>query len=145
MKELCNEVCPRDVDGAMLVDRSVCGEKRPAWCIAKVMKELEAEFDESDLKGVEEKATSFIARNALLNKRLRNLTDQDWANMRPSDMAKKAALKKEMELCYERWSNSPYGYCWLIQGLRREPTSEEINVILKRRFDAKTTSVPTTQ
>ncbi len=55
MKELCNEVCSRDDNGAMLGDKSVCSEKRPARCIAKIMHELEAEFDESNLKGVQEK------------------------------------------------------------------------------------------
>jgi len=71
MKEVSKEVCPRDDDGVMLGDMSVCGEKRPAWCIAKMMHE----FDESDLKGVQDKATSFITKNALLRKRLRSLTD----------------------------------------------------------------------
>jgi hypothetical protein len=111
MKELRNEVCPRVVNGAMLEDRSVCGEKRRSSCIAKIMHKMEAEFDESDLKGVQEKAISFIAKNSLRNKRLRNLINQDWGNMRSSDKAKNVALKQEMELCYERWSNGPYGCC----------------------------------
>ena len=145
MKELRNEVCPRVVNGAMLEDRSVCGEKRRSSCIAKIMHKMEAEFDESDLKGVQEKAISFIAKNSLRNKRLRNLINQDWGNMRSSDKAKNVALKQEMELCYERWSNGPYGCCQLIQGMLRQHTSEELNVILKRNFDAKTTTVLTIQ
>jgi hypothetical protein len=56
MNELCNEVCPRDVDDVMHGDKSVCGEKRPAWCIAKIMHKLEAEVDESNLKGAQEKS-----------------------------------------------------------------------------------------
>ena len=62
MKELFKEVCPRDVDGVVIVDRSVGGEKRPAWVIAKVMEDLEREFDEHELRGIKGKAMRFIAR-----------------------------------------------------------------------------------
>jgi len=65
--------------------------------------------------------------------------------MKASIMAKNVILKQGMELCYERWSNDPYGFRWLIQGLRRQPTSEELNGIFKRRFDEKTKDVPKTQ
>ena len=145
MKELCNEVCPRDGEGVMLGERSVSGEKRPAWCIEKIVHDLEEEFDEKHLNDIRERATSFIARNALLSKRVNNLTDRDWANMNASDKMKMEAIKLENELCYERWKKGPYGCCWLTQGLRRQPTAEELNVIFQRRFDAKTTVVPTTQ
>ncbi len=63
-KELRKEVCPIDDDGLMLGERSVHSLKRPAWCIAEIMHELEQEFDAHDLEGVQDKATmSFMAMN----------------------------------------------------------------------------------
>ena len=77
MKELCKEVCLRDADGVMLADRSVGGEKRSAWVIAKVMEDLEREFDEHELRGIKGKTIRFIDRSALAGKRLTTLAEQD--------------------------------------------------------------------
>jgi hypothetical protein len=50
---LCNEVCPRDEAGIMLVERSLGAERRPPWYIAKIMHELDREFDAvSELRDV---------------------------------------------------------------------------------------------
>jgi hypothetical protein len=66
MNLLCNEICPRDAYGVMRVERSLGAQKRPPWCIAKVMHELECKFDASQLVGVKAKASKYIARNAQL-------------------------------------------------------------------------------
>jgi hypothetical protein len=145
MKALCEEVCPRDLDGYMIGERSVCGETRPPWCLAKIMHDLRREFDEKDLMSVETKAIRFMASNARIYKRLKNLTEQDWANMRVADRERQEELKKEMERSSESWKNSPYGFCWQTQGMRRQPTYEELLVISERQYDAKTTSAPTSK
>ena len=145
MKALCEEVCPRDLDGHMLGDRTVCGESRPPWCLAKIMHDLRQEFDEKDLMSVETKAIRFMSTNARVYKRLKNLTEQDWANMRLADRKRQEALKTEMERSSESWKNSPYGLCWQTQGMRRQPTNEELLVLSERQFDGKTTSAPTSK
>jgi hypothetical protein len=38
MKQLCNEMCPRNSDGVMLGERAQKGDiKRPAWCTAHII------------------------------------------------------------------------------------------------------------
>ena len=61
------------------------------------MHDLRREFDENDLMSVETKAIIFMANNARVYKRLKNLTEQDWANMRLADRKRQEALKTEME------------------------------------------------
>ena len=145
MKEVCNEVCPRDDDGLMLWERSAQGVKRPAWCISKIMHELEQEFDAADLEGVQDKAMSFMARNAQAYRRLLNMTDQDWLNLREAEKKRMIEVKDSVELSFENWKKGPYGYFWLIQGLRRQPSAEELDVFSKRKFEANCNLVPTTQ
>ncbi len=72
-------------------ERSVCGEKRPSWCLVKVMHDLGREFDANDLKFVEINAIRFMAYTARINKRFKNLTAQDWANMRVADRTRDEA------------------------------------------------------
>ncbi len=86
-----------------------------------------------------------MAHTERINKRLKNLTEQDWANMRVADRTKNEALKNEIEYSFESQKKSPYGWCWLTQGMRRYPTNEELHVISERNYDAKTTFVPTSQ
>jgi len=143
MKKLCNEVCPRDLEGNMLGERSVGGEKRPAWCLAKIMHDMGRAFDASDLKFVEPKAIRFMAHTARISKRLRNLTEHNRANMKAVDKAGNETLKNEIKSSFESWRKSLYGYCWLTQGMRRQPTKEELHVISERIYDAMTASLPT--
>ncbi len=61
------------------------------------MHDLRREFDEKDLMMcVESKAIRFVATNARVYKRLKNLTEQDWANMRVVDRKRQEALKKKI-------------------------------------------------
>jgi len=106
------------------------------------MHDLRREFDENDLTYVETKAIRFMATNARVYKCLKNLTDQDWANMRVADRKMQEALKTEIERSSESWKNSSYGWCWQTQGMRRQPTYEELLVISERQYDAKTTYAP---
>ena len=80
----------------------------PPWCLAKIMHDLRQEFDEKYLMYVETKAIRFMASNARVYKRLKNLTEQDWANMRVADRKRQEALKTEIERSSESWKNSPY-------------------------------------
>jgi len=78
MKQMCNQVCPRDADGVFLAERSLGGgEKRPAWCITKIMQDLKQEFHQYNLKDVEEKVMRFISMTSHVGKRLTTLTEQD--------------------------------------------------------------------
>ena len=143
MKELCNEVCPRDDDGVFLAKRSVGrGEKRPAWFIAKIMQDLKQEFHQYELKGVQEKAMRFISRTSQVDRRLTTLTDQDWTDMLDVDRTRNAALLKKIEDSHESWRKSPYGSCWVEQGMRRQPTIEELQIIAKRNFVGMTIHDP---
>ncbi len=59
---LCNEFCPRGADGVMIMGRFLGAQKRPPWCVAKVIHEVEREFDASQLVGVK-KTIRYIAMN----------------------------------------------------------------------------------
>ena len=74
------------------------------------MLDLRREFDEKDLMSVETKAIIFMATNARVYKRLNNLTERDWANMRVADRKRQEALKTEIERSSESWKKSPYGW-----------------------------------
>ena len=81
MVTLCNEVCPRDKAGIMLVDRSSGGERPPSWCIAKIMRELDREFEVSELRCVKEKVHTYIFGTAVLLRRLHTMTGEEWLSM----------------------------------------------------------------
>jgi hypothetical protein len=104
---------------------------------------LKREFDEHELRGIKGKAMRFIVMSAQAGKRLTTLAEQDWSDMPDVDRTKYAALLKEMEVSHESWRKSPYGSCWIEQGMRRQPTIEELQIIAKRNFVEKTTHDPT--
>ena len=85
------------------------------------MHDWRREFDEKDLMSVETKAIKFMATNARVYKRLKNLTEQDLANMRVADKKRQEALKTEIERSSESLKNSHYGWCWQTQRMRRQP------------------------
>jgi len=58
------------------------------------------------------------------------------------DRTRYAALLKEIEVPHESWRKSPYGSCWVEQGMRRQLTTEELQIIAKRYFVGKTTYDP---
>ena len=128
MVMLCNEVCPRDADNIMLVDRSLGDERRPSWCIAKIMHDLEREFDVSELRGVKEKVITYISRTAGLFKRLQNITEEEWSSMSQSSRDKKRKVMNDLEDAAETWRRGPYGHFWIKEGMKRQPTTDEINI-----------------
>ena len=128
MVTMCNEVCPRDEAGIMLVDRSGGGERRPSWCIAKIMRELDREFEVSELRGVKEKVHTYISRTAVLFRRLQTMTDEEWLSMSQVSREKKRDMLQELESAAETWKNSPYGYFWIKEGIKRQPTTDEIKL-----------------
>ncbi len=69
MKSLCNEICPRDEDGIMLLHKAHPCFKRPAWCIEHIMNALHNEFDSSQLADARDKALSYMARASCTFKR----------------------------------------------------------------------------
>jgi hypothetical protein len=142
MVMLCNEVCPRDEAGIMLVDRSQGAERRPSWCIAKIMHELDREFDVSELRGVKEKVITYISRTAVLFKRLQNMTEEEWLSMSQDSRERKREMLKELKVAAESWKNSPYGYLWIKEGMRRQPTANEINLCEKQTMEAVSAPVP---
>ena len=113
MVTLCNEVCPLVEAGIMLVDRSGGGERRPYWCIAKIMRELDREFEVSELRGVKEKVHTYISRIAVLLRRLQTMADEEWLSMSHVSREKKRDMLQELESAAETWKNSPYGYFWI--------------------------------
>ena len=85
------------------------------------------------------KTMRFISRTSKVGKRLTTLTEQDWTDMSEVDMTRYAALLKEMKVSHESWRKSPYGSCRVEQGMRRKPTTEELQIIAKHNFVGKFT------
>jgi len=77
MKELCNEICPKNGEGVLLAKRAKAGEiKRPAWCIPLISSVFHTEFDASKLKGAEFKIVKHIARCGRVFKRLKDISEE---------------------------------------------------------------------
>jgi hypothetical protein len=142
MAMLCNEVCPRDEAGIMLVDRSLGADRRPPWCIAKIMHELGRDFEVSELRGVQDKIVTYISRNAALFRRLQNMTEEEWLSMSEDSRDKKRRMLVDFEDAAERWKHSPYGYFWLHEGMRRQPTQDEIELCAQRKMVEESAPFP---
>jgi hypothetical protein len=139
---LCNEVCPRDEAGIMLVNRSLGDERRPPWYIAKIMHTLDREFDVSELRGVKEKVITYISKTAVLFRRLQNMTVEEWLSMSQDSREKKREMLKELKVAAKRWKNSPCGYLWIKEGMRRQHTTDEINLCKQQTIVAESAHVP---
>jgi hypothetical protein len=92
MKMLCNNICPRSLDGVMLPERAHAGLRRPAWCLEEILNILGEEFEASKLKGAREKALKYMSNSALSFKRLRSISPEDWEHMGETERAKKKPL-----------------------------------------------------
>lgn len=101
MKTLCDEICPRSVDGVMLCERSLTGVKRPSWCIDEIMKIMGEEFDASLLKGAREKARKYMRNCAFDFKRLRSYSHEDWESMGESEREKKKPCYKILRFLHK--------------------------------------------
>ena len=117
----------------MLSERAQSSLKRPAWCIAHIMKILEREFDAKKLKGAREKAQKYMAKSALTFKRLRNISVDAWEAMGEAERLKKSDLVKEFELSAEQWRIGPYGSIWEGGKIKRMPTATELTDFKERR------------
>jgi hypothetical protein len=126
MKELCNSICPRGEDDAMLSDRGKGPEKRPSWCIHAIMDLLQKEIDKSELDGAREKAISYMARNALMFTRLNQLNENGWLAMNNKERERKRALFNEFNMSTYAGRQSAYGFMWEIQKIKRQPSAKEL-------------------
>ena len=141
MKELCNEICPRNADGFLLAERAKAGDiKRPAWCIPLISTVLHTEFDASKLKGVEFKIAKHIARCGRVFKRLKDILEEAWERMSEGERLRQRAMLEDLELGAEIWRRGPYGILWISSNLRRQPTKAEIEECIMRH--PQTASIP---
>ena len=126
MKELCDSICPRGEDGAMLSDKGKGPNKRPSWCIHAIMDILQNEFDKSELDGAQDTAMRYMARCALVFKRLKQKTENDWLAMESNERERQRALLDDFEMSRDAWRQSAYGFMWEIQNIKRQPSAQEL-------------------
>jgi len=75
-------------------------------------------------------------------KRLQNMTEEEWLSMSQDSRERKREMLKELKVAAESWKNSPYGYLWIKEGMRRQPTANEINLCEKQTMEAVSAPVP---
>jgi hypothetical protein len=126
MKELCDNICPRGEDGAMFSDKCKGPKKRPLWCIHAIMDILQNEFNKSELDGAQDTATRNMARCALVFKRLKQKTENDWLAMESNERERQRALLDDFEMSKDAWRQSVYGFMWEIQKIKRQPSAHEL-------------------
>ena len=56
------------------------------------------------------------------------MTEEEWLSKSQDSTEKKRERVKEMKIAIESWKNSPYEYFWIKEGMRRQPTTDEINL-----------------
>ncbi len=141
MKELCNEICPRNADGFMLAERAKARDiKRPAWCIPLISSVLQNEFDASKLNGAEFKIVKHINRCGRVFKRLKDISEEAWERMTEGERLRQRAMLEDLEHGAETWRRGPYGKFWIGSNLRRQPTKVEIDECIQPH--PQTVSIP---
>jgi hypothetical protein len=85
----------------MLVNRPLDDEGRPPWCITKIVNELDRYFEESELRGVKESVLTYRSRNAVLFRRLKNMTEEECLSTSQDSREKKRGILHEFKVAEE--------------------------------------------
>ncbi len=110
----------------MLSNKCKGPKKRPSWCIHAIVDILQNEFDKSELDGAQDTAMRYMARCALVFKRLKQKTKNDWLAMESNERERQRALLDDSEMSRDAWRHSAYGFMWEIQKIKRRSCAQEL-------------------